>query len=170
MNLLEQFRTDILPMKDKLYRVALRITNDNSDAEDVVQEVLVRVWELRETWQMYHNLGGWVMQLTKNKAIDKTRSKHRKTDNLEFATAIPHAESSPEQAAALADTVEKVRKMVTQLPEKQRIVMELRDFEQLSYQEISDILEMPLNQVKVNLSRARKSIRELLIQINRYGL
>ncbi len=65
-------------MKEKCFRVANRITGDVSEAEDVVQEVFIKVWNLRDSWSNYTNLQGWTMQMTKNKAIDKTRSKHKK--------------------------------------------------------------------------------------------
>lgn len=163
MNLLQQFKSEIMPMKDKCFRVAYRITGNSSDAEDAVQEVFIKVWNVRQEWSKYNNLQAWTMQLTKNKAIDKTRSKHRRTSNLDGVYNMPQQGKSPEQAAILSDTMQQIKSMMLQLPEKQRTIMELRDFDQLTYQEISEHLNIPMNHVKVNLSRARKSVRKLLL-------
>ena len=169
MNYLQHFKAEILPMKDKCFRVANRITGDVSEAEDVVQEVFIKVWNLRDTWSKYANLQGWTMQMTKNKAIDKTRSKHRKTTNLDGVYNMPQAGHSPEQSAVLSDTMQQIKKLMTTLPKKQREIMQLRDFDQLTYQEIAETFNIPMNHVKVNLSRARKSIREALIELSSVG-
>jgi RNA polymerase sigma-70 factor (ECF subfamily) len=168
MNTLQDFKTQILPMKDKLFRVACRITNDASEAEDVVQEVFIKVWDLRAEWSKYQNLQGWVMQLLKNKSIDKTRSKHRKTTSLDGVYDMPQHEKSPEQTAVLSDAMQQIKNLMTDLPEKQRLIMELRDFDEMTYQEIAAELSIPLNHVKVNLSRARKTIREALVEMNNF--
>ncbi len=168
MNALQYFKKEILPMKDKLFRVAYRITGDLSEAEDVVQEVLIKVWDLKANWLDYSNLQAWIMQLTKNRAIDKTRSKHRKTTSLDGVYNMPQQEKSPEQTAVLSDSIHRVKTLMMQLPEKQKQIMELRDFDELTYQEIAEHLEIPLNHVKVNLSRARKTVRDLLIKIENF--
>jgi RNA polymerase sigma-70 factor (ECF subfamily) len=168
MNTLQDFKTQILPMKDKLFRVACRITNDASEAEDVVQEVFIKVWDLRAEWSNYQNLQGWVMQLVKNKSIDKTRSKHRRTTSLDGIYNMPQQGKSPEQTAVLSDAMQQIKGLMMNLPEKQRLIMELRDFDELTYQEIAEQLEIPLNHVKVNLSRARKTIREALVETERF--
>jgi RNA polymerase sigma-70 factor (ECF subfamily) len=168
MNTLQDFKTQILPMKDKLFRVACRITNDASEAEDVVQEVFIKVWDLRAEWSNYQNLQGWVMQLVKNKSIDKTRSKHRRTTSLDGIYNMPQQGKSPEQTAVLSDAMQQIKGLMMNLPEKQRLIMELRDFDELTYQEIAETLKIPLNHVKVNLSRARKTIREALVETERF--
>ncbi len=164
MSALQHFKQEIMPMKDKLFRVAFRITGDASEAEDVVQETFIKVWDLRQTWSNYNNLQGWVMSLTKNKAIDKTRSKHKRTTSLDGVYNMAKVENSPEQVAIFSDEMQRIQVFMKQLPQKQREVMELRDFEELSYKEIATQLDIPMNHVKVNLSRARKTIREQLIK------
>lgn len=166
MNYLQHFKSEILPMKDKCFHVANRITGDVSEAEDVVQEVFIKVWNLRDNWSEYTNLQGWTMQMIKNKAIDKTRSKHRKTTSLDGVYNMPQTGKSPEQSAVLSDTMQHIKNLMSTLPQKQREIMQLRDFEQFTYQEIANTLNIPMNHVKVNLSRARKTIRQALIDLS----
>lgn len=159
MNHLQHFKAEILPLKEKFFLVAYRITGDASESEDVVQEVFIKAWNLRLTWSKYDNLQGWIMQMIKNKSIDKTRSKHRKTTPLEGVYNMAHQDYNPEQNAVLSDTIYQIEKLMSKLPKKQQQIMRLRDFEHLTYKEIAEELDIPINHVKVNLSRARKYIK-----------
>ena len=170
MDLIKDFQTRVLPIKDKLYRFALRIVEDDSEAKDVVQEVFIKVWHKREEMHLYKNMEAWCMRLTRNLSIDKLRSKHRRVVPLENGVAVPQTDTTPYQETAAKDTVDYVRKLMQGLPLKQKMVMQLRDIEGLTYQEVSQVLDIPLNQVKVNLFRARKTIRKQLIQSESYGL
>ncbi len=82
---------------------------------------------------------------------------------------MPQTGKSPEQAAVLSDTMQQIKKLMSMLPEKQRQIMQLRDFDEFTYKEIADLLNIPMNHVKVNLSRARKTIRQALIEISSIG-
>ncbi|NUN99884.1 MAG: RNA polymerase sigma factor [Saprospiraceae bacterium] len=168
---LTYFKQQIMPVKDKLYRLALRIMADDAEAQDVVQEVLVKAWKQQEVWPTLRNVEAWCMKLTKNHAIDKIRSRHQQ-GNLEEPSmrGISTDAPSPLAMAEHSDTMAHLTKIMQQLPEKQRIVMHLRDIEELSYQEIADMLEMPMNQVKVNLFRARNQVRTLYLQTEKHGL
>ncbi|MCB9300405.1 MAG: RNA polymerase sigma factor [Lewinellaceae bacterium] len=162
---LEAFKKDILPIKNKLYRVALRITGNPAEAEDVVQEVFIKVWELRERLEEVNNIEAWCMQLTKNKSIDKRRLRFNQSEELNTAYGLSSGNHTPDRQAELNDAVSQVRQLMGQLPENQKIAMQMRDIEGLSYQEIGEALGMPLQQVKTNIFRARKSIRTKLMQL-----
>ncbi|MCB0572452.1 MAG: RNA polymerase sigma factor [Phaeodactylibacter sp.] len=162
---LEAFKTDILPIKHKLYRVALRITGNPAEAEDVVQEVFIKVWEMRERLNEVLSIEAWCMQLTKNKAIDKRRLRYNQAESLETAYGLSSGSHTPDRQAELNDAVGQVRQLMSQLPENHRIAMQMRDIEGLSYQEISEALGLPLQQIKTNIFRARKSIRTKLMQL-----
>jgi len=169
---LDYFKQHILPVKDKLYRLALRIVSDDAAAQDVVQEVLIKVWRQQEAWPDIRNVEAWCMKLTKNHAIDKMRSAWQRMSSLEttVAASLSANAPSPMAAAEQSDTLAHIAQLMLQLPEKQRMVMHLRDIEGLSYQEITDVLDMPMSQVKVNLFRARNQIRTLYLQTERHGL
>ena len=159
---LETFKSDILPIKDKLFRVALRITGNPPEAEDVVQETFIKLWEQGRELQQIQNLEAWCMQMVKNRAIDKRRLRFNQSEGLEVAYGFKSQEKEPDRQTELADEVAQVKQLMQQLPDKQRMTMQLRDIDGLSYQEISDTLDMPLNQVKTNIFRARKSLRAKL--------
>lgn len=169
---LEAFKKQILPTKDKLYRFALSIVKDDDEAKDVVQEVLIKAWNKQSEIDQLNNAEAWCMRLTRNLSLDKLKSKHVKyrSDLDEVAEAKQKHSITPLFATEVKDTMNKIGRFIANLPEKQRQVVQLRDVEGYSYNDISDILEIDLNQVKVNLFRARKSLRESLIKINEYGL
>lgn len=168
---LEEFTNLILPIKNKLYRVSLRMVGNVAEAEDVVQEVFIKVWNKRDDLERYSSVEAWCMTLTKNLSIDKLRSKHRRADSFKEGFDIPTASGdNPFHQTVYNDTFDRVQKLLNGLPEKQRMVMQLRDIEGLAYQEIADALEISLQQVKVNLFRARQQIRVQLVNTESYGL
>ena len=168
---LEAFKTRVLPAKNKLYRFALRLLGDQEEAKDIVQEVMIRVWNKRDSLHMYQNMEAWCMQITKNLCYDKLKSKAHQTrvvlpDNWQ----IEDNNTTPEKKAEIGDIMNQIHRFICTLPDKQKQVMQLRDIEGYSYKEIGEALEIDINQVKVNLFRARKAIRESLININAYGI
>ena len=168
---LEAFQNRVLPAKNKLYRFALRMLGNDDDAKDVVQEVLIRVWNGRETMDQIQNMEAWCMRITKNLSLDRLRSIQRKgTQPLEYTFDAQHGDSTPDVKTELGESMQHVSNLIAALPEKQRQVIHLRDVEGYTYNEICDILELDMNQVKVNLFRARNAVREKLVKLNAYGL
>jgi RNA polymerase sigma-70 factor (ECF subfamily) len=167
---IREYKTTILPIKNKLYRFTLGIIKDTAEAQDVVQEVLIKVWNKRDELDHINNIEAWCMRLTKNLAIDKLRSKHRRTEDIETTYSLSSSESTPFEQTAVKDSVSKIKNMIADLPQKQKEVILLRDIEGFSYQEISDTLNMSLAQVKTNLFRARQQIKALFLKTESYGL
>lgn len=168
---LEAFQNRVLPVKNKLFRFALRMLGDEEEAKDVVQEVLIKVWNGRDQLGQVNNMEAWCMRITKNLSLDKIRSlQRRNTDPMSDRFDVQQADPTPYQKTELGESMQHVSQMIASLPEKQRQIIHLRDVEGYSYNEISEILELDMNQVKVNLFRARNAVREKLIKINAYGL
>lgn len=160
------FRNDILPMKDRLYRLALRITLSQQDAEDAVQEALIKVWKKREQWDKIENLEAWTMTIVRNIAIDITKkNSNLQTVPIDFDPPVTSYDQLQE-----TERVEIVRKLMDSLPEKQRTAMQLRDFEGKTYKEIAAIMDITEEQVKVNIFRARQFIKQKYILIYNNGL
>lgn len=164
------FRRDILPLKDKLFRLALRITFDRAEAEDIVQETLIRVWSKRDEWPQFSSVEAYCLTVARNLAID--RSERMEARNVELtaeAEQMPDA-SSPHERLVGKERLQLLHRLIARLPEKQRTVLQLRDVEEKSYKEIAGILNISEEQVKVNLFRARQKVKQQFIDIDNYGL
>ena len=157
----------VIPFQDKLYRFALSIVGNTFEAEDIVQEVLIKVWKKKDDFLKLDNKEAWCMTVTRNLAIDKTRSKKYKTEDISGHFGISDSSSNPEQLTEFNDTMSIIRSYIDQLPEAQKEVIHLRDIEGFTYNEISEITGVPLERVKVNLHRARKTLRSQIENLRR---
>jgi RNA polymerase sigma factor (sigma-70 family) len=148
------FHQQVLPVRHKLYRFALRITGSVQEAEEEEQATVIQNWE------------AWCMTLTRNRSLDKTRSRMlRRTTALDGVPESRAAADNPAQHTEYRDLVDQVRVVMQELPEKQRLVMHLRDVEEMSYEEIAQALDINVDQVKVNLHRARKVVRAAMVGV-----
>lgn len=156
----------VLPYKDKLYRFAMSMLGNSFDAEDVIQEVLVKVWKKKDQFVGIENKEAWCMTVTRNLSIDKIRSrKNKNTSNIDDYFHIKDKEAIPSTRLEQKDALNRVMSFMDTLPEKQKTVMHLRDVEGYTYKEISELTGMSVDQVKVNLFRARKMLRHKLTNI-----
>jgi RNA polymerase sigma factor (sigma-70 family) len=156
------FKNTILPYKDKMFRLALRLLNKREDAEDLVQEALVKLWQQQDRLGEVQNLEAWIIRLTKNQCIDRLRG--NKNGHKEWKEGLDWADSSllPDARTESTDTMNRLQKLMERLPENQRLVLQLRDVEGMSYQEVTEALDIPLAQVKINLFRARQTMKSIL--------
>lgn len=165
------FRNDVLPLKDVLYRLALRITLSHEEAQDIVQDTLIKVWNKRDDWQSLDNIEAYSMTICRNLALDALKKKGNNNESLEQEQIdTPDRTSNPHELMIQKDRVEMVRRLVNQLPEKQRSCMQLRDFEGKAYKDIAQILGITEEQVKVNIFRARQTIKQQFSKADNYGL
>ena len=165
------FRRDLLPHKDKLFRLALRIVLQRSEAEDIVQETLVRAWERREALTQVESLEGYLITVCRNLALDNREKKEN--SNLSLGDAeleLPASDISPQERLEREEKLQRVHRLFNQLPEKQRTIMHLRDIEGLSYQETAQALGITEDIVRVTLHRARAAIRKAFENEENYGL
>ena len=156
------FQTDILPLKNELFRLALRITQNRFEAEDVVQETMLKVWKGRSEWDKIDNIEAYCLTACRNLSLDKMRHMDNQVQNIEQESepADQSYAANPEEQAVQHDRLQLVRQLISQLPEKQRTCMQLRDVDGKSYRDIANIIGISEEQVKVNIFRARQTIRE----------
>lgn len=165
------FRTDILPLKNQLYRLALRITLNSAEAEDIVQDTLVKVWNQREQWDKIENMEAFCFTICRNLSLDSIKLHENQNQSLD-ATVYdqPDNRYNPSDETISDDHIHLVRRIVDSLPEKQRTCIQLRDFEGKTYKEIAQILDVTEEQVKVNIFRGRQTIKQRFQSIDTFGL
>ena len=167
------FRNDVLPLKNELYRLALRITLNPAEAEDIVQETMIKVWNKREQWNDIESIEAFCLTICRNISLDKMRKMENQNQSLEEGehdAPDTSYSSNPEEQAMQQDKLALIRRLINSLPEKQRSAMQLRDFEGKSYKEIAKVMGISEEQVKVNIFRARQAIRQKYLETEKYGL
>lgn len=161
------FKNDILPLGDNLFRLALRITRNRQEAEDVVQDTLMKLWEGREKLKDVDNLMVYAMTICKNQAIDHKAKHENRNISLEDSEVDQlDNQRMPDEQLMNNQRHEFINELINQLPEKQRLVIQLRDIEGQNYQEISEMMNISLADVKVTLFRARQQLKEQLKKTN----
>jgi RNA polymerase sigma-70 factor (ECF subfamily) len=166
----EEFRKVILPEGRRLYALAFRFLNNREEAEDTVQEVMMKLWEDRTRLGNYDNPAAWATTVTRNMCIDILR-KRRKISHEEIESVIitgraedvTVTDHDSREAAAL------VTGIVERMKEPYRSAVILRDMEGYSYEEAAVVMQTSVETLRTTLSRARKSIREELEKIYSYG-
>ena len=153
-----KFKVLVLPIRDKLFRLALGITGNKEDAEDVVQDVLLQVWKKGE-WERIENIEAYCFRSTRNRALDTIALKDNQTeafpDNFDYA-----GQDDIERHVEVQEQIVWMEKWLAKLPEKQQTIFRLREIEELSYKEIASILSITEEQVKVILFRLRRKLKE----------
>jgi len=164
---LEEFKIQVYPLKNKLYRFAKRMVESAEEAEDIVQEVFIRLWNRRERLDEYRSVEALAMVTTKNMCLDKLKAKRFPVESMDNHRIF--LENMPmETKADHSELIQGIYQAMQSLPEQQRMIMHLRDVEGYEFEEIAGIVEMNENAIRVALSRARKRIRELLINAKEY--
>ncbi len=155
------FEAHIWPLKNKLYRMAYLWVKDKEVAEDILQSVFEKAWQKEKQLQEMDNPTGWVVKSLKNESLQHFRTSKRMESLGENEYAAEEAED-PDRGSE----IKLVMQFLDSLPEKHREIFQLREMEGLTYEEIAMYLEIPMEQVKVNLFRARKSLRSFLLQVH----
>ncbi|MDO6597016.1 RNA polymerase sigma factor [Oceanihabitans sp. 2_MG-2023] len=164
-----EFLHIVMPFKDKVFRLAKRLLVSREEAEDATQEVLLKLWKNKTKMQEYKNVEAFSMTMTKNFCLDKLKSKQAQNLKLVHSNYQDNNTSLQKQLE-FSDSVDWVAKIMEDLPEQQKLVVQLRDIEQYDFDEIGKMLDMNNTAVRVALSRARKTIREKLTKTHNYGV
>lgn len=166
----EEFKTLVMPAKAKLFRLALSLLSDRQEAEDTVQDAFLKLWNMREKLTEYNSIEALAVTMAKNLCLDKLRSyRHRKQNSNELGIMHLSTESpDPARNTELSESSTSIQKLVQKLPDQQRLIMHLRDIEQYSYDEIEELTGLSRNNIRVNLSRARKNVRQQYLKKQNY--
>lgn len=158
----QEFQHRILCHSDKLYRMARSILRDESKSKDAYQDLMLRLWEKRDHLQIIENWQAFSLTSMRNLCLDLLR---KRPMNGEMPENTKCDAPDPCQQVEQADTISRINSLIDTLPEMQRTIIRMRDVEEMEIAEIAEIMQMTENAVTVNLSRARKKIREKILKI-----
>lgn len=158
----ERFRTLVLPHLDRLYRIALRLAGSRDAAEDLVQELVSKLWERPGRLGEAGSAEAWLVRSLYHLHIDMLRREQRRPEGaaLELNEAVLAGYARDQMAGEKAWRMQRVLGLVAQLPESQRIVVVLHDMEGYTFEEIAKALEVRIGTVKSRLGRAHKKLRQ----------
>ncbi|MDR1200988.1 MAG: RNA polymerase sigma factor [Tannerellaceae bacterium] len=166
---IEGFKITVLPLRGKLMNISLRLLDEKADAEDVVQEVFLRLWHLRDKLDGYNSVEALAVMVTKNLALDKLKTRKPMVDESGLWMQ-DSGEKSPAELLEQQDAVACIRGLIKQLPSLQQTIIQMKDVEGYELSEIAEITGSRIEAVRTNLSRARKKIREQFIALNQSGI
>ena len=165
------FRHDLLPLKDKIYRMGLRITLNAQEAEDLTQDTLIRAWSKREELASVDSVEAFCITICRNLALDRMARKENANVSIEQTdTDAYDSARNPEERLMHDERLQRVHQLFNALPEKQRTAMQLRDIEGMTYEEAAHVMGISEEAFKVTLHRARKALKTQYEKIENYGL
>ncbi len=164
-----EFVNTVKRLEDKMFRLAKMMLISADEAADAVQEVFTKLWVKREQFTRISNTDAYFMRTVRNYCLDRIKSKQASEGRLDSVSFMMKAPSSEKQFET-QEAVSIVEQLMMKLPEKQRLIVQLRDIEGYEFKEIAEILDMNENAVRTALSRARKTLKNALIKQYEYGL
>jgi RNA polymerase sigma-70 factor, ECF subfamily len=167
---LQEFKTKVLPVRDRLYRIALKMLRSVEEAEDTLQDVMIKLWDKRAQLDAYNSVEALAVTATKNLCLDKLKSKKHKNQLDVQEMELDSGFATPHKMMEVRDSMETMNEVFQQLPSQQRLLITLRDIEGFSYEEISEQTGLEINNIRVGLSRARKKAKEAYLKVENYEL
>ncbi len=165
-----QFKEIVLPMSGKLFHFANLLLHDTSEAEDAVQEVCMKLWKIRDSLDKYNSMEAFAMKVTRNWCLD--RLKARKPVYVGNYSALYDSRSDgtdPHKLMEKTDRANMLNRILDRLPEQQRLIIQLRELESLEFDQISEIMDLNVNAIRVSLFRARNKIRDEFLKYEQNG-
>jgi RNA polymerase sigma-70 factor (ECF subfamily) len=159
-----------MPLNGRLFHYAYLMLKDKSEAEDAVQEVCLKLWKIRDSLEQYNSLEAFALKVTRNWCLDRIKAKKPVyIENYNSWYDRKSEENDPHRALENSDRLNLLFTILDKLPEQQRLIIQLRELENLDFEEIAQIMDMNINALRVNLSRARNKIREEMIKYESNG-
>lgn len=163
------FKIYILPVSKKLLRFATHFLKNEEEAKDAVQDVFLKLWQKRDELEKIENVEAYAMQMTKNRCLDVIKANRTIPINAETDRKLKEESVDVHLQIEFSESANQIKKLIDRLPDLQRNVMYMRDIEQLSYDEIANTTKLQINAIRVNLSRARKKVRDEFLKLNQNG-
>jgi RNA polymerase sigma-70 factor (ECF subfamily) len=158
-----EFKLLVMPYSDRIYRMAFRLMGNREEAEDIVQEVYLKLWGMRAELGNYRSIEALCIRITRNLGLDMLRRRKVNQEAMKTERSraggymdLPSDNLEKEEEARIVHT------LIAALPEPQRSLVHLRHLEGKEYEEIAEMVNMNVNAIRVSISRARKQMREIL--------
>ena len=164
--------------KDKLFSLAMGFVHDSFTAEDIVQDVFIKLWQNIDSWQPGNaRLSTWLYKVTVNHSLNKVRSSKktsnvvdmnqfvREADDGTVEIQIPDQARDPHQQLENKELAELLRRAINNLPRKQRIAFVLSKYQKMSSREIAEIMELSVSNVDVIIHRAKKNLQKQILKL-----
>lgn len=162
----EEFQKEVIPLGDKMYRMAYRLLGNSESARDVLQELFLKLWEKRTELHKLTSIDAFACTVLKNKCLDKLRLQKPVID-VEILNTYG---DNPEAAFDHNEGISEIRKVMQLLPERQKLIMQMRDIDGCTFEEIALLTDTTENNVRVQLCIARKWVKEELMKVYNYGI
>lgn len=164
-----QYESDL--NQEKLFRIAKRMLVSVDEAQDAVQEINIKLWQMApEKREQLQNLESYAVTMIKNYCLDRLKSKQASLQALEDNALRVEDTRSLDQQIDQSDSLDWVSKLINALPERERLIIQLREIENYEFEEIAKIVDLPEVTVRVYLSRARKKLRSQYLKIDPHGI
>ena len=159
----QEFKKLIYPIRNRLFRLAIVLLGNQQEAEDVLQDVMLKLWNKKQELNICRNVEAFAVTMTRNACFDKLRSyRHRNVAHMDTTVQQPASDAvAPDLQMELSETAKVIHDIIQLLPDQQRYILYLRDIEQYDYQEIEELTGITSGAIRVTLSRARKKVREI---------
>ena len=163
---LQEFKNKLIPISPRLLRFAGRMLSNQEDARDVLQDIYLKLWLMREKLDSYRSLEALSMTMIKNACVDQLRKRKPFFQHNDAIENDSSESGDVEELFTSKESYTNVLEMVNKLPEQQKAIIHLKDIEGYSTEEVIEIMGITANTLRVNLSRARMKLRELIVEKN----
>ncbi|MCY4561807.1 MAG: sigma-70 family RNA polymerase sigma factor [Flavobacteriaceae bacterium] len=158
-------------IRSKIYFTAQKILVSKDEAEDATQDIMLKLWEMdRSKISALKNIEAYSVIMVKNYCIDRLKSKQAQSLPIDNSLRYKSNSIDLDRAVEVKDKFKKIEILIEQLPKREKVVLKLRDFDQLEFKQISKKMKIPEGTVRVYLSRARMKLRKEFIKIENYGI
>lgn len=164
----KHFLKHIDEIRDKIFRITKRILVSKEEAEDATQEVILKLWQMDpEKRDSFKSLEAYSVTMAKNYCLDRLKSRQAQTLSLDESFGGVNSDSVQKKIEQV-DELNLVQELIDRLPEKERLIIQLREIEQYDFNEIASILNLPEGTIRVYLSRIRKKLRKQFIELQNH--
>ena len=166
---LQAFKQRVLPVQGRLFRLAQLFLRNREEAEDALQDVLLRLWSNRQQLDAHHSVEALAVQITKNLCLDrlKTSRRHPISDTADYQNVLAN-EASPYHQLELIDSARLMQRLIDSLPDQQKLIIHLREVDECSFEEIEQLTRLTINNIRVILSRTRQRLRDDYLKVNNH--